>query len=212
MSEKKLEPYHNVKTKVSLNAKTGLLEIYHEETGRLLAVQETCDDRLYRERSERLVERVLPDGSRVLVEASIDPAKLMNFEHKAYSSYVVDLICEKIVGGMSLTQICLLPGFPTYAELCRWKKIAPDIQAQLDEARRDRAEQMRDQLYTHVQNVDEHNYDSTKVKIDGLKYLAGVDDKQRYGSAKADVQITQPIQIVVNTGIVRTPKDVGEST
>jgi hypothetical protein len=106
---------------------------------------------------------------------------------------------------MSLTSICKLPGFPSYATLCRWKKINPGIVAQLDEARRDRAEAMRDKLYETMEQMDEDNLDSSKARIDALKYLAGVDDKQKYGNAKQELVASGPMQIIINTGINREP-------
>lgn len=198
-------PATKPKTKVSLNNKTGLLEVYCTETGRLLAIQQTMDEALYERRKEIMVERLLPDGSSVLVEPSVDPAQLVGFRHKEYSSYVVDLICQRIVEGESLTKICNgTNGFPTYSEFCRWKKMEPGIKNQVDEARADRAEQMRDQIYAEMQGLDEDNIDSSKARIDALKYLAGTDDKQKYGSAKSEVVAAAPVQIIISTGINRS--------
>jgi hypothetical protein len=120
-----------------------------------------------------------------------------------YSSYVVDLICEKIVEGESLKTICMSPGFPTYATLCRWKKQVEGIQEQLDQARRDRAEMMRDEAWQIAKDAKEHNVDSSKLKVQTAQWLASTDNKERFGSAKAQVELNQPLQIIVNTGIVR---------
>lgn len=198
---------NNLKLKVSLNKATGLLEVVDSESGKLIAIQESPDEGLLRDRREKLVERLMPDGSSVLVESSIDPSKLTKFKFMEYSSYVVDLICQQIVEGESLTDICKKQGFPSYAELCRWKKQVPEIQDQLDQARRDRAEGIRDKAYEEALQVDEDSVDSTKLRIDTLKWLAGTDNKERYGNAKAAVEVTQPLQIIVHTGIVRDLKD-----
>ena len=197
---------------MSLNKATGLLEVFDSETGKLIAIQESPDQALLHERRERLVERVLPDGSTCLVEATIDPAKLLKFKFEEYSSYVVDLICEKIVEGESLTDICKQRGFPSYATFCRWKKQVPGIQEQIDGARRDRAEYMRDQAYQEALSVDEGSVDSTKLRIETIKWLASTDNKERFGNAKAQVELTQPLQIIVNTGIVRTVQDADTTT
>lgn len=190
-------------TKVSLNRDSGLLEVYDTQTGKLVAIQETPDQLLDNNRRERLVERLMPDGSRVLVEATIDPVKLLGFKFTEYSGYVVDLICEKIVAGGSLTAICKEPGFPTYAEFCRWKRNNPEIQKAIDEARRDRAEFIRDKIYATADKLSDNITDDVKIKLDNLKYLAGTDDRQKYGNQKSEATVVQPIQIVVNTGIVR---------
>ena len=193
----------NIKTKVSLNKQTGLLEVYEEATGKLVAVQSSPDEDLHAARDSRLVERLLPDGSLVLCEATIDPTVLAKFKYKEYSKYVVDLICEKIVEGQSLTKICQLKGYPTYAEFCRWKRQDPEIKKQLEEARRDRAEFLRDKIVDFAENLSERDGDEIKTKIDTYKYLASVDDKQKFGNQKGEAQVVQPIQIVVNTGIQR---------
>lgn len=193
----------NLKTKVSLNKQTGLLEVYEEATGKLVAVQSSPDEDLISARDSRLVERLLPDGSIVLCEATIDPTVLAKFKYKEYSRYVVDLMCEKIVEGMGITEICQLKGYPSYAEFCRWKRQDPEIQKQIDQARRDRAEGLRDKIVKIADNLSERDGDEIKTKIDTYKYLASVDDKQKFGNQKGEAQVVQPIQIVVNTGIVR---------
>jgi hypothetical protein len=191
------------KTKVSLNKQTGLLEVIDEESGKLLAIQSTPDEALLRDRREQLVERLLPSGEVVLVQADIDPSKLSKFKFQEYSSYVVDLICEKIVEGESLKTICTLPGFPNYATLCRWKKQVEGIQEQLDQARRDRAEMMRDEAWQIAKDAKESNVDSSKLKVQTAQWLASTDNKERFGNAKAQVELNQPLQIIVQTGIVR---------
>lgn len=195
------------KIKVGLNRATGLLEVFDEETGRLLAIQETPDEGLLKQRREHLVERLLPNGEAVLVQSSIDPSKLAEFNFMEYSSYVVDLLCEKITEGESLTDICKQPGFPNYATLCRWKKQVPDIQKQIDQARADRAEMMRDQAWQIAKDSKESNVDSSKLKVQTAQWLAQTDNKEKFGNAKAQVELNQPLQIIVNTGIVREVKD-----
>ena len=192
------------KTKVSLNAKTKLLEVYDEETGKLVAIQESPT--AIGVSTHKLVERLLPDGSLVMVEATIDPLVLTDFKFNEYSSYVVDLICEKITEGQSLTAICGTQGFPTYSELCRWRRQHPEISERLQEARRDRAEYLRDLAYKEALAIEEDTATSDKARFEALMKLAGVDDKERFGNAKGEVATAQPIQILISTGIVREEK------
>lgn len=192
------------KTKVTLNAKTGLLEVTDATTGKLLAVQESYDDLFNKEYSSRLVERLLPDGSRVMVEATIDPTKLMDFQFKEYAPYVVDLICQKITEGMSLTKVCELPGFPTYAEFCRWKRLVPEIKEQIAQARKDRAEYLRDLAFEEAKNIDEDTAQSDKARFEAMMKLAAVDDKEVYGSSKQVDAGAGSVTIVISTGIDRT--------
>ena len=194
-------PLPTRKTKVSLNYETGLLEVYDTETGKLVAIQDSPN--AIATTTHKLVERLLPDGSRVLVEATIDPARLLNFQYKEYSSYVVDLICEKITEGGSLTGICGSQGFPRYSELCRWRRMYPEINDQLRQARRDRAEHLRDMAYQEAIAIDEATVASDKARFEAIMKLAGVDDKEKYGNARVQESESAPIQIIVNTGIIR---------
>ena len=176
------------------------------ETGVLVAVQESTD---YLPMSA-LVERVLPDGTTIRVQEDIDPARLANFKHTVYSSYVVDLICEMIAEGQPLTKICGSPGFPTYSQFCRWKRLDPTVQYRIDEARRDRAERLRDMAYSEALNIENDTVASDKARFEALMRLAGVDDKERFGNARGSTDAMGPIQIMINTGIVREVTSGGD--
>lgn len=177
-----------------------------------MAIQESPETMFQTKYHERLIQRVLPDGSLVLVEATIDPTRLLDWQFKRYTPYLVDMICEKITEGMNLTQICRLPGYPTYAELCRWKRGNPDIQAQIEQAKKDRAEHLRDQAMDTIKSLDEDNYSSGKVAIDSLLKLAGADDKEKYGNQKTVAEASVPTVIQIYTGIHRgaEPRTVDE--
>lgn len=194
------------KTKVSLNHKTGLLEVYDAETGKLLVVQESPGEIFQKEYESRLVRRILPDGSLVLVEATIDPTKLLDFSFREYSSYVVDIICQKLTEGMSLKRICELDGFPSYSELCRWKRQVPAIDEQLAQSRRDRAEYLRDLAFEEALAIEEDTATSDKGRFEALMKLAGTDDREKYGNAKGTDAVVAPIQILISTGIIRENK------
>lgn len=150
-----------------------------------------------------MIQRILPDGSSVMVEATIDPTRLLDWQFKKESPYLVDMVCQKIVEGMNLTQICKLPGYPTYTELCRWKRHNPDIQKQIDAAKRDRAEHYRDQALEVIRSADEDTHALAKMQAEGLLKIAGADDREKYGGAKTAIEAAAPTVIQIYTGIHR---------
>lgn len=131
-----------------------------------------------------------------------------------FNQHIVDEICERISLGASLTKLLLAnPGkFPNYNTFCKWRRLYPHVQKQLAEARENRTEFLRDRLVDIIDDVDEDNVQSSRLKIDGLKYLMSVENRGQYGEKKTDVNITVPTQIVIATGIERAalPVQTGE--
>lgn len=127
----------------------------------------------------------------------------------AYNPAIIDMMCSKIMEGSSLTKLCELPGFPSYSQLCKWRRTEPWINEALELARRDRSERMRDlALESALQATDKNDAPAAALKSETYKWLAGVDDLKYKQNAKVDVAISNPTQIIVMTGIDRTPIDV----
>lgn len=126
--------------------------------------------------------------------------------HLAYNPAIIDEMCAKIASGERLTNICKQPNFPSYPMLSRWRNAYPEIDAKLERARRDRAEHYADSVHNYAQEVDQLNIDETKLKIDASKWLAGVDAPEKYSpKAKVEASIQIPTQIIITTGVDRTP-------
>jgi hypothetical protein len=127
-----------------------------------------------------------------------------------FNQAIVDEICERISLGASLTRLLLAnPGkFPSYQTFCRWRREFPHVEKQLAEARENRTEFLRDRFADIIDGVDEENVQSSRLKMDGLKYLMSVENRGQYGEKKTDVNITVPTQIVIATGIDRDPRPV----
>lgn len=70
-------------------------------------------------------------------------------------------------------------------------------------ARRARGEQYHDKIVDVVDQVEENNAKSSKVKIDGLKWLAETDDRDKYGSQTKVTGGSPSVNIVFQTGITR---------
>lgn len=121
-----------------------------------------------------------------------------------YQPALVDELCAEIVNGGSLTMLCDGVRFPPYAQFCRWRRNHPEISQQLEEARRDRAESMRDLALVRAMEAQGKNDTPAKqLQVETLKWLSGVDDPKYKQNAKVDVALTAPTQIIVNTGIDR---------
>lgn len=125
-----------------------------------------------------------------------------------YNPLVVDIICQKILEGGSLSQICGQPNMPSYAIFCRWRREHPVIESQLELARKDRAEALRDKALEFADDADEDNATSQKLKHDAYKWAAGIDDSRYSPKAKVEASVTMPTMIVLNTGIDRRQVEV----
>lgn len=156
------------------------------------------------------LESALPNGSTVWIQEGINPV-VGGMREITFNPITVDIILQKIAEGGSLTSICKLPGFPTYPTFCRWKRQHPWIEEALDSARRDRAEFLRDEAMRQALEADEDNVSAQSLKHEALKWGAGVDHAKYSPKAKVEATLNVPTQIIVSTGIDRTPpaeKDV----
>lgn len=123
-----------------------------------------------------------------------------------YSEEVIDVICGLLVNGESLTKICKMPGMPSYNLFCKWKRIHPHINEQLDNARRDRAEFFRDKLLEEADAAESDDpINAHRLRVEAYKWAAGVDDGKYSPRAKIEATINHPTRIIVHTGINREP-------
>lgn len=121
-----------------------------------------------------------------------------------YQPALVDELCQAIVEGGSLTLLCDGKKFPPYAQFCRWRRLHPEINEQLEQARRDRAERMRDlALVEAMAATNKHDAPAQQLKVETLKWMAGTDDVRYKQNAKVDVALAAPTLIQVVTGIER---------
>lgn len=96
---------------------------------------------------------------------------------------------------------------PKYSQLVRWMRVHPWIKQAIEDARLARAEYHRDKVMEEAERAESWKdaIIATQVKIDAHKWAAGVDDAKYKGNAKIEASINVPTQIVVHTGIDRTP-------
>lgn len=195
------------KTFAKRNPVTGLIEIISLETFDVVAVQKSPVS-LLKQRDEKLMKYTTADGKTVWIEPGIE-GSLEKLTGYAYSEVLVDLICEKITEGASLSKICKSPGFPPYSIVARWMRKYPEVKEAIEQARKDRAEVMRDQVLEIMDNAaaDSDEIALAKAKADVHKWAAQMDDKQRFGKDE-NKTVTVSAQIVIDTGI-RRPGDPG---
>jgi hypothetical protein len=201
MSDKTLQPGYFAQ----LNERTKLIEIVEMKTGAIVAVQRDSQN-LLEKMPDALVEHVLPDGSRIMLQRGIDPGAVAHVRNYPFSQYTVDLLCEKIAKGGYITKLLGSDIFPPHAQFARWKREHPYILSQLEEAKKDRAEFMRDKALQEADAAQESEIGAHKLRVETFKWAAGVDDQTKYSPrAKVDAVSVQPIQIVISTGIDRSP-------
>lgn len=194
------------KTFAKVNVR-GLIEIIDAQTFELVAVQRPSRDPS-KPLEERLIRTDLPDGRTILVEAGIqDFGETIGYP---FSDIVVDLVCQQLTEGKSLTKICKSPGFPPYYIFTKWMRKHPWVREAIDQARRDRAEYIRDELIDIADSVkeDQDSINKAKLQVDAKKWAAQIDDPNRFSKPEKSVQAHVPLQIIVNTGIIR-PGDPG---
>jgi hypothetical protein len=156
-------------------------------------------------RAPTLVEKTLPDGSVLYVQEEVAPS-ITTVRDTYFSPLVIDEICTRIVQGEALTRICGSGNMPNYPTLCRWRREHPWVEQALDNARKDRAEVMRDKVMNEADNAVSHKdpITATQTRIDAYKWAAGVDSPEKYSPrAKIGDLVVAPTQIIIQTGIDR---------
>ena len=118
-----------------------------------------------------------------------------------YCPSVVDNIVQTMIEeGLSLSKVCAKDKFPSLAVLARWRATFPKVDIEISMARKMVAQQFHDQIIEEL----EDNELPDKLKFEKLKYLASVNDPDRYSTrTKVSGDKDAPVQIVVSTGIVR---------
>lgn len=158
------------------------------------------------------VERTLPSGNTCLVQENVDPV-IASTREFAFSPIIIDLLCSRLIqSGKGLTKICDTDeDMPSYTTLCAWRRTYPWIDERINQARRDRAERLRDEAIERVDAVttkDEVSIASLQSEV--RKWAAGVDDGKYSPKAKVEATINVPTQIVVHTGVSKEPLTINK--
>ncbi len=113
-------------------------------------------------------------------------------------------VVQMVADGKTLRNIQKIPGMPPVSVVLRWCSQDEKFKEAIAEARKSRAEVYHDAIENVAFNAKEGNAKSSKVKIDALKFLAGVNDRERFGQqVKASIDVSAPVNIIFHTGIER---------
>ena len=140
-------------------------------------------------------------------KALVDPDAIPPSRIWKYSRRYGELICQLIATGATFKKICSMDGMPSAHVLARWRAENEDFENALEAARRMRADHFHDMIVEDVEGdhiADKDEVAARKLKMDRLKYLASVNNPDKYGNrTKVSGDNEQPLQIVVSTGINR---------
>ena len=181
------------------------LHVYNSTTG---ATEYILKKDYTKDARTALIPHVI-DGNNVLVEEDIRERPATLKLATAYSELILEIICNQLVEGKSIKEICAAPDMPSYSTLCSWKRNIPGVEDKLHQAREDRAEYLRDEAMEEILECDEDTVASASAKHKALVWAAGVDNARYSPKAKLEATLVAPTQIIVNTGIRRD--DEGES-
>lgn len=180
----------------------GVVRIIDSLTGRVVSMQSSYKT----VEAADFTDVLLPDGSTVQVQKGLEKYALDAMKVPELLPYLIDVLCQNMVEkGWGLSKVCALPGMPTYATVCRWRRKHPWVAEALKEARIDRAERMRDLAVETAEQSEnpEDTIDADKLKVDTYKWAAGVDDSRFSPKSKVDATLSLPQQLVIITGIDR---------
>mgnify|MGYP007099597457 CR=1 FL=1 len=95
-----------------------------------------------------------------------------------------DRICRLMVMGMSLSKICKLKGMPALNTVIVWRRKYPDFLAQYKLAKQDRGDTLRDRAIDVAEKATEANVNSSRLKVDTLKWAASHDNGEYHDKLK----------------------------
>lgn len=98
-----------------------------------------------------------------------------------YNPEVGDRICRLIVEGKSLRKICTRKDMPSLSTAMKWLRETREFAQQYAHARDSAGDTFADYIVDLVEKASERNYNSMRVKIDALKWIASKLKPRRYG-------------------------------
>lgn len=180
-----------------LNPETNVIEVYDEDTGELVTVKPQYVDPTLTLR-ERAVPVDLPTGERILVDPKTPIPSTWE-----YSVEAAQKICDELLEGKYLKDICDGKRFPPFKIVMRWKRAHEEFQRMYLEALEDRAEYFGDHIRELADTADEGNVGSRQLQISTYKHLTQVDSKRFQPKQTTQVATQGSQTLVIVTGIVR---------
>ena len=187
----------------------GLLEGYNVDTGEVVWVQESDEDKWGLSKAE--LDEMKKDFENMKRSESM---KKVHLEKKGltatYSDAKANYICEQIANGKSLKEISKSrEDIPTPQAITNWVRRKPEFAVMYKEARRAQAYYHADRAIEIAESVrDKDEVPAAKLKVDTHKWAAGVYNPEELSgrSEKEQKGSSGPVTININTGINKEPE------
>lgn len=148
----------------------------------------------------------LPTGKRVRVMVGEDVSALENVGASIYTSEKGDAVVELWMQGKTFAEIGKIPGMPPASALYRWMQRHPGFREQIKAAKEIRAVYCAEKAIEHAEEAKEFDVQSRRLKVDTMKWAAGVLDPESYGTrTKVVGDKNAPVAFIIDTGIQRDP-------
>lgn len=110
----------------------------------------------------------------------------------AFSEELANTICERLMDGESLREICSSPGMPHRSTVIRWMESRPGFATRVAHSRDMQADLMDDLVLEVARNCTPETAAADKVKIAAYQWRASKLAPKKYGSRLGlDVEATQ---------------------
>lgn len=129
----------------------------------------------------------------------------LNAKYIPYSPLLADRFCDLVANGTGVTKVCERSDMPSYSNICKWRRLYPEFEKKLEQARQDRAELYFEKTLEIAESTDANRdeINLAKLKIDAYRKSAQVGNPDRFGdrqNVKAQVAVGS---YVIETGIRR---------
>ena len=98
-----------------------------------------------------------------------------------FTAEISDAICDALIEGESLRQICKKSGMPDRRTVLRWLDAHPDFAAKYARARESQGDLMDDLILEAAAGANKDNAAAVRVKVDAYKWRAAKLAPKKYG-------------------------------
>jgi hypothetical protein len=99
----------------------------------------------------------------------------------SFCEKTADFICEGLMDGKSMRQICDEPGMPNRSTVLRWMEERPDFASKCARARELQADLMDDLVLEEAKTCTNDNAQAARVRIAAYQWRAAKLAPKRYG-------------------------------
>jgi hypothetical protein len=113
-----------------------------------------------------------------------------------YRPKLADKVCQGLVEGKSLREICRQEGMPARSTIVTWLALHPEFKSKYDLARQSQADLMDDMILETANKCTEQDYQSARVRINAYQWRASRLQPKQYGdriNLDTNIQVTKII-------------------